>query len=69
MATIPWFVWIVLGGLVFVTVASVTDTIAKNRRKIAELQAVPTRHEVAARLDAIEAQLDRIERALTEIPG
>lgn len=69
MESLPWFVWIVLAGIVFVTIASVTDTIAKNRRKIAEIQAGPARHEVIARLDAIETRLERIERALTDIPG
>ncbi len=69
METIPWFVWIVLAGIVFGTIASVTDAIAKNRRKIAEIQAGPARHEVIARLDSIEARLERIERVLTDIPG
>lgn len=68
MESIPWFAWIVLGGIVFATIASVTETIAKNRRKIVEIQTGPARHEVVARLEAIEVRLARIERALTEIP-
>ena len=69
MESIPWFAWIVLGGIVFGTLASVADSVLKNRRKIAEINAGPARHEVLARLEAIEQRLERIERALTEVPG
>jgi hypothetical protein len=69
MESIPWFAWIVLGAIVFGSLASVVDSVLKNRRKIAEINAGPSRHEVLVRLDAIEHRLERIERTLTEIPG
>lgn len=69
MEYIPWFAWIVLFGIVFGTTASVVDSVLKHRRKVAEIQAGPSRYEVTTRLDAIEGRLERIERALTDIPG
>ena len=59
----------IMAGIVFVGVASVVETQLKNRRKLAEINAGPARHEVLARLEAIEQRLERIERALTEVPG
>lgn len=69
METWPWFVWILLAGIVCGTAASVIDAALKNRRRIAEIAAGPSRTEVLVRLEAIEQRLERIERALTEIPG
>jgi hypothetical protein len=69
MESIPWFAWIVLGGIAFGTLASVVDSVLKNRRKIAEIHAAPSRDEVLVRLDAIEHRLERIERALSEVPS
>ena len=69
MDSLPWIAWILIAAIVFGTLASAVDTIAKNRRKIAEIKAGPARTEVLGRLDAIEHRLERIERALTDIPG
>jgi hypothetical protein len=69
MEHIPWIAWIAITAIAFGSAASVIDAVLKNRRKIAEIQAGPARHEVLARLDAIEQRLERIERTLTEIPG
>jgi hypothetical protein len=69
MESIPWFAWILLGAIVFGSLASVVDSVLKHRRKVAEINAGPARHEVVVRLDAIEHRLERIERALTEIPS
>jgi hypothetical protein len=69
MESIPWFAWILLGAIVFGSLASVVDSVLKHRRKVAEITAGPARHEVLVRLDAIEHRLERIERALTEIPS
>jgi hypothetical protein len=69
MESIPWFAWILLGAIVFGSLASVVDSVLKHRRKVAEINAGPARHEVLVRLDAIEHRLERIERALTEIPS
>ncbi len=69
MESIPWFAWIVLGAIVFGSLASVADSVLKNRRKIAEIHAGPSRHEVLVRLEAIEHRLERIERALSEVPN
>ncbi|MDQ0425387.1 MULTISPECIES: hypothetical protein [Cellulomonas] len=68
MDPVLWFVWVALLAVVVGGTATVVDTVLKHRRRLAEIRADAARRDVHDRLDAVDARIERLERASDAAP-
>ena len=67
---IPWFVWIVLFGIVGGVIITAIQTFGGRNTKIAKAleQNTIVNEKLIERLDAIDGRLGAVEKTLTDIP-
>lgn len=67
---IPWFVWIVLLGIIAGIIITAIQTFGKRNDKLAKAleQNTLVNEKLVTRLDAIDDRLGAVEKTLTDIP-
>lgn len=70
MEYIPWFMWIVLAGIVAGVVITLANSAGRRKSELAQAlqQHAEANERLISRLDGIEARLTSVEKTLTEIP-
>ena len=67
---IPWFVWIVIFGIIAGVIITAIQTFGKRNDKLAKAleQNTLVNEKLIERLDAIDGRLGVVEKTLTDIP-
>lgn len=67
---IPWFVWIVIFGIIGGVIITAIQTFGKRNDKLAKAleQNTLVNQSLIERLDAIDGRLGTVEKTLTDIP-